>query len=164
MNSRSAKKRQDHHEQPDVIVVTTTAPPVPTAVPVAAPVAMAPAPVAMAPMAAAPAMAASASAAAASSGAAAPPPYPRSPDPRTWTVEDVCMWLAEVGLGHLQGIFRAQMIRGDVLVTLTANNLKDDLGIQAFGDRSAFMLELSKLQQQPPSGMPMPNLDVKTAF
>ena len=147
--------------------------PVPKAVPVAAPVAMAAAPAAPVAVAvtAAPAPApvpvpASEGAGSAASAASAPPPYPRSPDPKTWTVEDVCLWLAEVGLGHLQGLFRAQMIRGDVLVTLTASNLKDDLGIQAFGDRTALMLELGKLQQQPanPNAMPVPNLDVKTAF
>jgi hypothetical protein len=68
-----------------------------------------------------------------------------------WDFERVCGWLAEEGLAPLQRGFREQAIDGEVLLTLTREDLAL-LGVTTLGDRAAVMSKIEKARKQHDAG------------
>jgi len=54
--------------------------------------------------------------------------------PTSWTVKDVCKVLKAVNLGEYMELFVEHRIQGDVLFSLTEENLKE-MGVSKVGDR-----------------------------
>eukprot|EP00755_Sulcionema_specki_P024975 Sspe_Gene.82289::Locus_53930_Transcript_2_3_Confidence_0.500_Length_2077::g.82289::m.82289 len=66
----------------------------------------------------------------------------------TWTIGHVCGWLESEGLGHLAPIFRQNRIDGKALLGLTKDELRDELSIQALGDRKVLWEKIESLQSK----------------
>jgi SAM domain (Sterile alpha motif) len=75
---------------------------------------------------------------------------------------DVAAWLKNLGLGQYEGSFRDNAIEGDLLPTLTAEDLKD-LGVTIVGHRRKLLdaiaalaspLSLERTGQQPSPTLP----------
>jgi hypothetical protein len=64
-----------------------------------------------------------------------------APDTLDWDAERVSIWLAEEGLSPLQRGFREQDINGEVLLTLTREDL-EHLGVGTLGGRAALMSKI----------------------
>jgi len=64
-----------------------------------------------------------------------------------WTTEEVCEWLRGLDLGHHVGSFREQAITGETLCELTADELKEELGVSKLGERKKLLLRLEGLRQ-----------------
>ena len=76
--------------------------------------------------------------------------------PSQWGVERVCSWLEQNGQGHLCGVFRQNKIDGSNLLQLTKADLKDELEIQALGDRKAILEGIDRLRANRASPFPVP--------
>eukprot|EP01060_Flectonema_neradi_P005350 TRINITY_DN13547_c0_g1_i1.p1 TRINITY_DN13547_c0_g1~~TRINITY_DN13547_c0_g1_i1.p1 ORF type:complete len:895 (+),score=125.85 TRINITY_DN13547_c0_g1_i1:41-2686(+) len=76
--------------------------------------------------------------------------------PSQWGVERVCSWLEHNGLGHLCGVFRKNKIDGSNLLQLTKADLKDELEIQALGDRKAVLEGIDRLRASRASPVHVP--------
>jgi hypothetical protein len=63
-----------------------------------------------------------------------------------WTIEQVSMWLSNIGLNNLTSNFTLHNIAGRVLPYLTQENLKSDVSVDSFGIRRILMQELEVLQ------------------
>ncbi|XP_018021161.1 uncharacterized protein LOC108677452 [Hyalella azteca] len=64
-----------------------------------------------------------------------------------WSCEDVVMWLAALGFdASICHVFRTQRVNGEVLLTLTEHDYKEELGIVALGDRRRLSLAIKRLQ------------------
>ena len=55
-------------------------------------------------------------------------------NPTSWTVKDVCKVLKAVNLGEYMELFVEHRVQGDVLFSLTEENLKE-MGVGKVGDR-----------------------------
>ena len=51
----------------------------------------------------------------------------------SWSAADVAKWLDGAGFAELSSVFLAEAASGDVLLTLTSAELRDDLGVSQFG-------------------------------
>jgi hypothetical protein len=49
--------------------------------------------------------------------------------PHEFTIDDVIFWLVAIGLGEKQGAFKSNAIDGAMLVTLTHQDLMNELGL-----------------------------------
>eukprot|EP00659_Diplonema_papillatum_P007667 gene7667-11760_t len=75
--------------------------------------------------------------------------------PSAWSVDRVCSWLADNGLSHLDSCFRRNRVDGRALMSLTKGDLKDELCIEALGDRKALWDRLEILSHRRTSvGLP----------
>jgi hypothetical protein len=70
-----------------------------------------------------------------------------APEKLDWDVGRVGSWLAEQGLAHLQKGFREQAVDGEVLLTLTREDL-GGLGVSTIGDRATLMSKIEKAKKQ----------------
>jgi hypothetical protein len=70
-----------------------------------------------------------------------------APERLNWGVERVCAWLAEQGLASLQQGFREQTVDGEVLLTLTREDL-EGVGVATLGDRATLMSKIDKAKKQ----------------
>ncbi len=66
---------------------------------------------------------------------------------RMWKDDHVNVWLSSIKCGHLSPIFRANDIRGDVLLELDQMTLKE-MGILSVGDRVRIVAGVKKLRQR----------------
>merc|ERR1712032_1293862 len=73
---------------------------------------------------------------------------PLDKDPSAWTVEAVQGFLDHAGLSELQSTFLLQQIDGLVLLSLTPEDLKHELGISQFGVRRRLLLTIETLKQR----------------
>lgn len=64
-----------------------------------------------------------------------------------WDVERVCTWLAEEGLVSLQSAFRAESVNGEVLLTLTRDDL-DCLGVSTLGGKANLIKKIEGVKKQ----------------
>eukprot|EP00761_Pharyngomonas_kirbyi_P013541 gb/GECH01013570.1/.p1 GENE.gb/GECH01013570.1/~~gb/GECH01013570.1/.p1 ORF type:complete len:384 (+),score=119.93 gb/GECH01013570.1/:1-1152(+) len=65
----------------------------------------------------------------------------------SWDVNDVCRWLNIQGYQHLEDVFKEHDIDGVVLLTLTLQELKEDLQIQSLGIRKRLYFDIQSLIQ-----------------
>jgi hypothetical protein len=82
---------------------------------------------------------------------AAPEDAPDKIDISTWSLEDVQQWLAQIGLSAPCGCheaFRRHHITGPVLLMLTEDVLKEELGITVYGQRKLILLARDWLAQR----------------
>jgi hypothetical protein len=70
-----------------------------------------------------------------------------APERLDWDFDRVCAWLAEEGLAPLQQGFREQGVDGEVLLTLTREDL-EVLGVSTLGDRATLMKKIEKAKKQ----------------
>eukprot|EP01052_Picozoa_sp_SAG31_P040827 SAG31_NODE_6018_length_2209_cov_1.239810_3_plen_281_part_01 len=68
--------------------------------------------------------------------------------PKDWTVEEVGRWLIEIGLGVHRRVFAEQEIDGRLLLLLTTEDLKTDLGIGSNLQAKRIISKISLLQEQ----------------
>ncbi|XP_013411305.1 sterile alpha and TIR motif-containing protein 1 isoform X8 [Lingula anatina] len=64
-----------------------------------------------------------------------------------WSVEDVRHWVTEIGFGEYAKTFVQFHVDGDLLLLLSEQNLRDDLGMQNGITRKRFMRELVYLKR-----------------
>jgi len=64
--------------------------------------------------------------------------------PWTFTIDDVCAWLASVRLGHLADAFRRHRVDGEVLVSLQPDDYQE-LEVTAWGDRRKLEIKIRDL-------------------
>jgi hypothetical protein len=70
-----------------------------------------------------------------------------APERLDWDADRVSAWLAEVGLGSLEEGFRKQSVDGEVLLTLTREDL-GALGVTTLGGRTTLMGHIEKAKKQ----------------
>ena len=70
---------------------------------------------------------------------------------------DVGVWLGNLGLGQYEAAFRENAIDGDVLLRLTADDLKD-LGVTIVGHRRKLLDAIAALNSLPPTQVPPSSL------
>jgi hypothetical protein len=68
---------------------------------------------------------------------------PLANDATKWSVDEVGVWLSQIGMGHLADTFAEEAIDGEVLLELKMDELKD-LGLK-LGDRKKLMTRLGPL-------------------
>jgi class 3 adenylate cyclase len=73
---------------------------------------------------------------------------------------DIVVWLRSLGLGKYEALFRENDIDETVLLTLTAEDLKE-LGVTSFGHRRKLLDAIAALR--PDTGLKTPSADVATA-
>ena len=71
----------------------------------------------------------------------------------SWSVDDVCQWLMEQGLGQFIDVFQENLVDGECLMALDNSLLKEDLGISALGHRNRIMKRVGELKHlfEPPA-------------
>lgn len=67
--------------------------------------------------------------------------------PPSWTTDEVCAFLEALELGQLKDIFRAHEVSGQVLISLSEDDMETKLGIRKFGWRRTLALGLSQLSR-----------------
>ncbi|CAE7491816.1 Sarm1 [Symbiodinium pilosum] len=65
---------------------------------------------------------------------------------KSWTVDDVSRWLEQSGFQKFAEDFREQGVDGEVLLTLTSEELKDEFGMK-LGDRKKMMERIENLKE-----------------
>ena len=81
---------------------------------------------------------------------------------RRWVlVMDIVVWLRSLGLGKYEAIFRENDIDKTVLLTLTAEDLKE-LGVTSFGHRRKLLDAIAALRAD--TSAQGPSNDLKTAL
>ena len=66
----------------------------------------------------------------------------------TWDVDSVAEWISALDSGsfaELAPVFRAHQVSGDVLVVLTKEELKYDLGVDTLGRRKRLLAAIAKM-------------------
>ncbi|KAK7693429.1 hypothetical protein QCA50_002997 [Cerrena zonata] len=76
-----------------------------------------------------------------------PPGMPFADYLRTWSDSHVARWLADIKCGHHAQTFRANDIRGDVLLELDQGTLKE-MGLVSVGDRIRIVSGVKNLRQK----------------
>lgn len=69
--------------------------------------------------------------------------------PEKWTVDDVCQWVTELGLGQYEPDFRTHHIDGQELLHIDDHALQRSLGIDALGHRNKIMRSKLRLLEHP---------------
>jgi len=64
-----------------------------------------------------------------------------------WSVEEVVMWVNKAGFKEYSAAFRESAVDGDILLTLTDANIREDIGIKNGILRKRFMRELKNLKK-----------------
>src|SRR6516164_6437664 len=80
--------------------------------------------------------------------------------PIAGAIMDIVVWLRSLGLGKYEAIFRENDIDETVLLTLTAEDLKE-LGVTSFGHRRKLLDAIAALRAD--AGGKSPPADVSTA-
>lgn len=70
-------------------------------------------------------------------------------NPKSWSVNDVCVWLLSEGLGGLGNVetFKKNKVDGGCLLSLD-NKLLKDLGIAALGDRLRLLRHVEAVKRE----------------
>eukprot|EP00897_Mesotaenium_endlicherianum_P005751 jgi/Mesen1/5203/ME000258S04300 len=68
--------------------------------------------------------------------------------PRDWTVGDVARWLQENGFARYAAAFLEHDVSGEVLLGLTAEELREELGMKSLGERKRFVAALESVQAE----------------
>ncbi|KAL7061322.1 hypothetical protein AAHC03_09791 [Spirometra sp. Aus1] len=63
-----------------------------------------------------------------------------------WSIEDVVCWMSRIGFDNLVDRARNLNIDGDLLLTVTESELRDDLGLSSSLTRRRFMREIVRLK------------------
>ena len=79
----------------------------------------------------------------------------REVEPVAWNLDDVCNWLASVGLEAVSPGFRANRIDGEGLLSLTTDDYKE-VGVTTLGDRKKLQSKLAELVARSRGGAPAP--------
>lgn len=66
----------------------------------------------------------------------------------SWSVDDVCYWLFQQGLGSVVENFRSNCVDGECLLTLDNNLLKNDLKVSQLGYRSRILKRVDSLRRR----------------
>eukprot|EP00897_Mesotaenium_endlicherianum_P005749 jgi/Mesen1/5201/ME000258S04310 len=66
--------------------------------------------------------------------------------PRDWTVGDVARWLQENGFARYAAAFLEHDVGGEVLLGLTAEELREELGMKSLGERKRFLAVLESVR------------------
>ncbi|CAI5995871.1 unnamed protein product [Closterium sp. NIES-65] len=77
--------------------------------------------------------------------------------PAAWTTDDVATWLTAEGFACYAQAFLRHAVCGQVLFELTAEDLRDDLGVRTLGDRKRLLAAIAQLRLCPPA-YPCPSL------
>jgi len=64
-----------------------------------------------------------------------------------WTVDDVAVWVSRIGFQDLAGSFSELRVDGDMLLQLTEQEIRDDIGLTNGILRKRFMRELRELKK-----------------
>eukprot|EP00741_Cyanophora_paradoxa_P004883 tig00000841_g4738.t1 len=95
-----------------------------------------------------PAAAAPSASPAAAPAPAVPAPAAAAKDPRGMRVADVCEWLRSLDLGRLAPAFEGCAVDGQVLLTLTDGDLREELGVESGLVRRNLLLKISDLARE----------------
>jgi hypothetical protein len=68
--------------------------------------------------------------------------------PKEWSVGDTMQWLAKKGLARYAPTFADHNVDGALLLQLTSDDLRNELGIQSLGDRRKLQLYIKSLQDE----------------
>lgn len=68
--------------------------------------------------------------------------------PKEWSVGDTMQWLAQKGLARYAPTFADHNVDGALLLQLTSDDLRNELGIQSLGDRRKLQLYIKSLQDE----------------
>ncbi|XP_057293961.1 WD repeat, SAM and U-box domain-containing protein 1-like [Hydractinia symbiolongicarpus] len=71
---------------------------------------------------------------------------------RTWSIEDVCSWLHNIGLEQYVEIFRTNAIDGTELLQITDDMLMTGLGIGPLGHRNKILREVKSIRKSETEG------------
>ncbi|CAH1185693.1 unnamed protein product [Phyllotreta striolata] len=74
-------------------------------------------------------------------------PHKLSQQVPLWSVEDVEEWVKQIGFPDIVGSFVDSRVDGDLLLQLTEDNLKDDIGLRNGIKRKRFTRELQQLKK-----------------
>ncbi|KAJ8983243.1 hypothetical protein NQ317_011652 [Molorchus minor] len=74
-------------------------------------------------------------------------PHKLSQQVPLWSVEDVEEWVKQIGFSEYAANFSESRVDGDLLLQLTEENLKDDIGLTNGIKRKRFTRELQKLKK-----------------
>lgn len=74
-------------------------------------------------------------------------PHQLSQQVPLWSVEDVIEWVKQIGFGFYADIFEQSQVDGDLLLQITDQNLKEDIGLINGIMRHRFIRELRKLKR-----------------
>lgn len=74
-------------------------------------------------------------------------PHKLSQQVPLWSIEDVREWVKQIGFGEYENSFYEAKVDGDLLLQLTTENLKEDLGISNGIRRKRFERELQNLKK-----------------
>ncbi|CAI5469639.1 unnamed protein product [Closterium sp. Yama58-4] len=66
--------------------------------------------------------------------------------PAAWTTDDVATWLTAEGFACYAQAFLRHAVCGQVLLELTAEDLRDDLGVRTLGDRKRLLSAIAQLR------------------
>ncbi|CAI5485297.1 unnamed protein product [Closterium sp. Naga37s-1] len=66
--------------------------------------------------------------------------------PAAWTTDDVATWLTAEGFACYAQAFLRHAVCGQVLLELTAEDLRDDLGVRTLGDRKRLLAAIAQLR------------------
>jgi len=78
-----------------------------------------------------------------------PPPSVNREDPEqvmSWSTNQVCQWLSDNQFDHLQDTFTSNNIDGSALLTLTADELNNDLHVLSLGERKRMLERITTLR------------------
>ncbi|KAL4855243.1 Dual specificity protein kinase splA [Chlorella vulgaris] len=68
-------------------------------------------------------------------------------DPAEWTVREVCDWLELIGLGQWRRAFVHNAVSGALLLRLSSEELKTELGMAPLGHRDGLLTAVNDLEQ-----------------
>lgn len=74
-------------------------------------------------------------------------PHKLSQQVPLWSIEDVCLWVKQVGFANYTQEFSNSKVDGDLLLQLTDEMLKEDIGINNSILRKRFLRELANLKR-----------------
>ncbi|KAG6814371.1 hypothetical protein H0H92_010957 [Tricholoma furcatifolium] len=80
---------------------------------------------------------------------------------RTWSDSHVARWLGDIKCGVHAATFKANDIRGDILLELDQETLKE-MGVSSIGDRLRILNAVKGLRQKTSSRTPVPSLSNRT--
>ena len=70
--------------------------------------------------------------------------------PCTWDIKEVCNWIEVIGFMQYRRKFSHNSVDGEVLVAMTDDQLKKDLGVLPLGHRTALLKAIKQLVEAAP--------------
>eukprot|EP00850_Spirogloea_muscicola_P015525 SM000119S25668 [mRNA] locus=s119:437219:439561:- [translate_table: standard] len=67
---------------------------------------------------------------------------------RTWSKTEVALWLEKLGLARYVSSFLSHSIDGPVLLCLTADEIRQELGVSSLGDRKKLIAAIEELNER----------------